>query len=59
MLHLDAAKEGFALRENFTDTEYNRNLRDPKRIRHNPEDAPVIITCDLICTAAVDCRQTI
>ncbi len=48
MLHLDAATEGFELREYFTDTEYNRNLGDPKRIRHNPEDAPVIITCDLI-----------
>jgi hypothetical protein len=26
MLHLDAAREGFELREYFTDTEYNRNL---------------------------------
>jgi hypothetical protein len=48
MLYLDAARERFGLWEYFTDTEYNRNLGDLKRIRHNPEDAPDIITCDLI-----------
>jgi hypothetical protein len=40
MLYLDAAREHFGLREYFTDTEYNRNLGDVKRIRHNLEDAP-------------------
>jgi hypothetical protein len=48
MRYLDDARECFGLREYFTDAEYKRNLGDVKRIRHNPEDAPDIITCDLI-----------
>jgi hypothetical protein len=48
MLYLDAARAHYRLDDYFTDTEYNRNLGDLKRIRHNPIDPPDIITCDLI-----------
>jgi hypothetical protein len=48
MLHLDQARVRYGLADYFTDTEYNRNLGDLKRIRHNPIDPPNIITCDLI-----------
>jgi hypothetical protein len=48
MLYLDAARAHYRLGDYFTDTEYNRNLGDLKRIRHNPVDPPDIITCDLI-----------
>jgi hypothetical protein len=48
MLYLDAARKHYGLASYFTDTEYNRNMGDLKRIRHNPIDPPDIITCDLI-----------
>jgi hypothetical protein len=48
MLYLDHARARYGLADYFTDTEYNRNLGDLKRIRHNPIDPPDIITCDLI-----------
>ena len=48
MLYLDIERERYKLQHYFTDTEYNRNLGDPKRIRHNPNDKPDLITCDLI-----------
>ena len=48
MLYLDGARIRYGLTDYFTDAEYNRNLGDLKRIRHNPVDAPDIITCDLI-----------
>jgi hypothetical protein len=48
MLYLDGARARYGLNNYFTDTEYNRNLGDLKRIRHNPVDPADIITCDLI-----------
>jgi hypothetical protein len=48
MLYMDAARARYNLDDYFTDTEYNRNLGDLKRIRHAPNEAPDIITCDLI-----------
>jgi hypothetical protein len=47
MLYLDAARIRYDLADYFTDTEYNRNLGDIKRVRHSPTDSN-IITCDLI-----------
>jgi hypothetical protein len=40
MLYLDEARVRYGLTDYFTDTEYNRNLGDLKRIRHNRHDAP-------------------
>lgn len=48
MLYLDVARVHLHLDHYFTDTEYNRNLGDLKRIRHNDVDSADIITCDLI-----------
>lgn len=48
MLYLDNARARYGLGDYFTDTEYNRNLGDLKRIRRNPVDSADIITCDLI-----------
>ena len=48
MLYMDTARTNFGLDQYFVHTEYNRNLGDLKRIRHNPFDDADIITCDLI-----------
>jgi hypothetical protein len=47
MLYLDAARIRHGLADYYTDTEYNRNKGDLKRIIHGPNDFN-IITCDLI-----------
>jgi hypothetical protein len=47
MLYVEAARVRHGLTEYFTDTEYNRNLGDIKRIRHSRTESK-IITCDLI-----------
>ncbi len=47
MLYLDAARLRYELTDYYTDTEYNRNLGDIKRIRHSPTEFN-IITCNLI-----------
>jgi hypothetical protein len=47
MLYIEAARLRYELNDYFTDTEYNRNLGDVKRIRHSRAKSN-IITCDLI-----------
>ncbi|WP_375762629.1 hypothetical protein ACE10W_16725 [Bradyrhizobium sp. B025] len=47
MLYLDAARLRYGLADYFTDTEYNRNKGDLKRVIHGPDDFNTI-TCDLI-----------
>src|ERR1700683_4066542 len=44
MLYLEAARIHYELTDYFTDTEYNRNLGDIKRIRHSRTKSN-IITC--------------
>ena len=40
MLYVEAARIRHGLTNYFTDTEYNRNKGDLKRIRHSPDDLP-------------------
>ncbi len=47
MLYLDTGRLRYGLDEYYTDTEYNRNKGDIKRVRHDQDNSD-IITCDLI-----------